>query len=426
MSVWSKNALFMVVFALTGCGAKTGLLIPDASVDAFVPPDAPPCINVPWMPSMQAPVVVSVATKVHLERADVLFLVDITGSMGGEIDQIRARLRDTIAPAIDNTIPDSALGLATFADFPTLGYGDPGDVPYSLVTPTTTDLTRVQTAVNSISLESGGDNPEGQVEALYQSATGEGLAPWIQPSFGCPMGGSGYACFRSGSMPIIFLFTDAPFHNGPFSTDDFYTGIVPPPHSYPEAVAAVNSIGARVIGFASGEADARMELERVALDTHATNTSGAPLVFDIGADGQNLDTQVVSALEQFSAALHFNINAVATDPNPTDGVDVTQLVQAVVPDHATPMSGVGSVDLATGTFVEVLAGTSVYFKIILRNDVIAPTNVPQTFNIVIEFRGDGTTALGQATIQVTIPAINMMGCGDGGVLDDASITVFAP
>src|SRR6185503_8772042 len=102
------------------------------------------------------------------------------------------------------------------------------------LTSVTTDLVAVQSGVDLLPLLDGNDGPEAQVEALYQIATGEGLGSFVEPSSGCRSGGAGYACFRRDALPIILMFTDAPFHNGP--NDQYpYQGIAPAPHSWQQA-----------------------------------------------------------------------------------------------------------------------------------------------------------------------------------------------
>ncbi|MFN7702939.1 MAG: hypothetical protein ACK5U8_34020, partial [Deltaproteobacteria bacterium] len=90
-----------------GCGAKTGLEVPDAaidaaldarSVDAGVPLDsAVPCIE---LSPDAGPVELPLDTQVEVGRADVVFLVDVTASMDQEIEQIKANLRDRLAPGL--------------------------------------------------------------------------------------------------------------------------------------------------------------------------------------------------------------------------------------------------------------------------------------------------------------------------------------
>jgi hypothetical protein len=225
--------------------------------------------------------------------ADVLFLMDTTGSMGGEIAQIQARLRDTIIPGLAAEIADVRFAVARFDDFPVGSYGSSGDLPFQLVQPITSDVLATQSAVNSLSARGGGDGPESQVEALYQSATGAGISPWT-PSASCPSGG-GYPCFRPGATPIVLLFTDAEFHNGPGGRAA-YGGISPTPHTYAQAVSALNAIGAKVLGLMSGT-PALSDLTQIARDTGALAADGTPIVFDIGSDGARLGVEVVRAIQ---------------------------------------------------------------------------------------------------------------------------------
>src|SRR5688500_9256551 len=233
-----------------GCGAKTGLDVPDASPDsgrdggADAGVDAAiPCIEIPLDGGI---IEVPLDIEAELARADVLFLVDTTASMQDEIDQIRDGLRDRIAPGISAAIPDSALGVASFDDFPADPCGQAGDAPFELLTPITDDLTRVQAAVDALELGNGVDRPESQVEALYQVATGAGLGSYVPPSFGCPSGGVGYPCFRPEALPVVLLFTDAPFHSGPGGSNPYTCTPTPPPHDYSDAVEALTRLGIRV------------------------------------------------------------------------------------------------------------------------------------------------------------------------------------
>ena len=105
---------------------------------------------------------------------------------------------------------------------------------------------------------------------------------------------SGYACFRRDALPIIILIADAPSHNGPTPRNDYDAAAFlnpatcPPtiprcqasraPHSFDEAMGAVNRLGARVIGINSGTPpfSGRSDLERLARDTGAVTSTGSP------------------------------------------------------------------------------------------------------------------------------------------------------
>ena len=228
--------------------------------------------------------------------ADVLFLVDTTGSMGGEIAEIQSRLRSTIIPGLAMEIADVRFSVASFDDFASGSYGSFGDVPFRMVQPITSSVTTTQSAVNTLRAAGGADAPESQVEALYQVATGAGHGSWVPARGTCATGGTvGYPCFRPGATPIILLFTDADFHNGRGGAFP-YSGIFPTPHTYTQAVSALNAIGAKVLGLMSGLA-ARDDLMNIARDTGAVASDGSPIVFDIGTDGRSLGPDVVRAVQ---------------------------------------------------------------------------------------------------------------------------------
>jgi len=377
----------------------------DAGVDAG---DASiPCVEIPFD---GGPIDLPLETEAEVSRADVVFLIDVTASMQDEIDRIRDQLRDRLAPGIEMEIRDTQLGVATFADFPVEPHGDPLDDPFNLLLPMTDDLSRVQAAVNSIELGNGRDEAESQVEALYQVATGEGLSRFIPPSFGCPSGGFGYPCFRDDALPIVLLFTDAPFHNGPGGRNS-YSGIVSPaPHTFEEAMDALNALDIRVIGFDSGGGEARPDLRETASRTGAINAMGQPLVFDIGRDGRGLGTGVIDAMKTFADAAVFDIDLVLRDPAPGDGVDVVAFVDTVIPLRADPMDGVERIDVEAGVFRGVTSGTTVVFQLQIRNDAVVPGSEPQRFDLEVIFRGDSRTQLARQIVILVIPGADGAGC----------------
>lgn len=399
-----------------GCGARTGLEVPDAaidaaidarSVDAGVPLDADiPCIEL--LPDA-GPVELPLDTQVEVGHADVVFLVDVTASMDQEIDQIKDNLRDRIAPGIRDTIRDARLGVATFADFPVTPCGDPGDVPFSLNLPVTDDVARVQAAVSAIETLQGHDSPESQVEGLYQLATGAGRGAFVPPSFGCPSGGFGYPCFRDDALPVVLLFTDAPFHNGPSGSNPYECALPVEPAHYADAVAALTARDVRVMGLYSGPGDGRDDLEAIARDTGAVS-DGVPIVFDIGESGTRLSEGVIQSIRTLASVIELDIDVLLVDPVPGDGVDPRAFVARVIPLRAEPMSGVGEIDTAAGVFRRVRTGTRVVFQLELRNDAVAPGRGPQRFLLELVFRGDGRQRLDTRTIEIVVPGLDGSGC----------------
>lgn len=402
---------------LVACGTKSGIphpqitrdAGPDATMDAGMDASIP-CFEVPID---GGPINASLNVEAEVGRADIVFLVDVTQSMQEEIDRIRGRLRDLIVPGVREAIPDSQFAVATFADFPVMDYGSANDDPFTLFVPSTDDITQVQAAVDAIELGDGVDQPESQVEAVYQLATGDGIGSYVPPSVGCPGRGIGYACVRRDALPVILLFTDAPMHNGPtgaFLYDPSRLGVNP--HTYAQALAAVRAIDARVIGFDSGAGAGRPDLIAFARDTDTLDESGRPLVYDIGVTGESLGREVVAAVRTFAGSLVQDVDAIARDPVSGDGVDVLMFIEAVRPLSASPMSGIGSIDVANGIFRDVQAGTELTFQITIRAGSVVPGPMPQRYLVEIVFRGNGRTRLASRLIEIVIPAQDGQGCED--------------
>ncbi len=172
--------------------------------------------------------------SVQVRTADVYFLMDTTGSMGEEIYNLRTGLTSgTYIPgcsggiigAIRCTIPDAWFGVGYHDDYPVSPYGSAGwDDVYRNLQSITSSVSAAQTAVNSLALHGGNDGPESQTQALWAVASGGGLGPYLAAQTGCTGGHWGYPCFRPGTIPIVILFTDAPFHNGPYGYNHSFGG----------------------------------------------------------------------------------------------------------------------------------------------------------------------------------------------------------
>lgn len=432
----SRTLVSLALLASAGCGAKTGLLVPDVPVPtdiADVPTDAPRqdlCIDV----TPDAGVVtVNLLTRPQLSIADVFFIVDRTGSMEEEIDSIKLNLQRTIVPGIAATISDVQFGVATYADFPFEPYGDVGDVPFTLVTPIDRSIANVQGAVNSIRVGGGGDNAEAMVETLFEVSSGEGYRPWIPPASPCGAPGRvGYGCLRPNAQAIFLVIADAPMHNGPdgqsaysaraFTAPTRCPSYLPScaasrgPHTYDEALAALRAARARVIGIDSGRApfSGLAHLQRLARDTETVTASGQPLVFSIGADGSELDARVVNAVRTFTQQVRFNASARVIDLDATR--PASALVRAVRPVSASPASAITRIE--GSTFIGVVPGTQLTFALDLATN-LPRMPVAQRFPARIQFLADGRPNLGFQDIEIVIPADDGSGCAAG----DAGVTV---
>ncbi len=361
-------------------------------------------------------------------RLDVHFSIDTTGSFGGEIQALKANLQDTLIPRLRARVPDLAIGVSRFGDFPVRPFGVAGDRPYDLLTPVTTDFGRVAVAVYGLSLQNGGDVPEASIEALYQIATGAGLAgppggaidrfaPRPDVAGSGALGGVG---FRAGAARVVVQVTDAPSHD---PVD--YGASVPGTHTLDQAAAAMRAVGARMIGIASGE-PARPQLEALARATGAvvppeggrcvTGLGGmtrspvggqCPLVFDIGADGSGLTFSVLDAITRFLDSLAFSTVSGAVENDPRGFVTSVEAASAVVPagvaePHREDRLPAGALDGVADTFTDVSTRTRLTFRAHVRNTRVASLEMPQVFFVRVALTGDGVV-LGERIVRIIVP-----------------------
>ncbi|MGE0790607.1 MAG: hypothetical protein AB7S26_33320 [Sandaracinaceae bacterium] len=425
-----RGTLALGLALLVGCGSRTGLAIPDAptedagaptpdagddagapdaGVDAGPPidPDPDPCVVIPAGP---VPTTFDVSFTARIVAADLVFLVDNTSSMGTLIREVQDTLRARLIPALAAAIPDLQMAVAIYRDFGFSPYGSFGDTPIEVLQASTSDVDLLEGAVDRMAERGGGDLPESATEALYQLATGEGLEPFIAP-VACPDAGIGAACLRADAVPIVVLFTDAPFHNGP-SLPGSYVGVDPAPHGYPATLAALEQHGFRVLGLLAALTimgqRARDDLEIVARDTGAVTPDGEPIVFDLGGGRRPAASHVIRAVEELVDETTIDVEPVAEDL-PGDAVDATRFVRSAVPLAATPTDGA---TIEGGRFVSVTPGTRVTYRFTVVNDTVAPGPVEQRFGLRLVLRDAGGATLTSRDVELIVPSIDGTGsCG---------------
>lgn len=388
LGVASLGALSLAAFPLAGgCGAKTGLERPVPEpvnpepdpLDAGVPaPPGPPRVCVSLPPGAR-PLEVEVEVPAVLATVDVFFLLDATGSMVDEITNVRRGLRERVVPGVRDIIPDAAFGVGLVGEFPVDPHGDDDVRPYELRSPITESVLAVEGALERLPEWANRDEPEAQVEGLFQTATGEGYSGpgAIPPSRGCPRGGSGGACFRDEALPVILLVTDAPFHHGPPGVSPVSPyRFSPPPHTYQDAVDALRSLGALVLGLAARDEGAMTpaaHLRAVARDTGAVGADGAPLVLDIGASGDRVGRGVVDAIERLASDVPLDVDGVLRDVG-GDAFDATTVITDLRIARVDPPDGAGSVDGATAR--DTAPGTRLTFGLTIDPSAVDPPETP--------------------------------------------------
>ncbi len=335
-----------------------------------------------------------------LRVADVYFLIDTTGSMTGPINNVRSSLSAPggIIDQVRAEIPDVWIGVGEYRDF--------GDAKiYNHIQDMSPDAAAAQAAVAGLHATGGGDIPEGAVPAIWSLATGNGVggSGGYGARTGCPAGTFGYACFRSGAVPIAVVIADAPFHNGPSGNP--YSGYLVggSPMTWARARPDVVAANMRVVGVPVGPLP-QADLNQIAADT------GAPM--PVVADGGNVSSTVVDQIRTLANSTRFAISAEFVD-DPSDAVDtfaafVERLeaneagdpARGCDPRTATDTNGDGVKE----TFPDVPSGTRVCFDVVVKqNDTVMPTTEPQVFRATIRVLGDGFTELDRREVFFLVP-----------------------
>lgn len=379
------------------------------------------------LPYMSGPVHRNLTFNTNLQLADVYFVIDTTGSMQASLDNVRGSL-SRIAADIRTAIPDVHMGVGHHEDFPVgaptggplpIPYGGMGDEAYFNLQDITDSLEEVQTALNGLTLGNGGDGPESQVEALYQIATAEG-GEWVAsrggtysiPERRCPARPDeetsrfGYPCFRPGALPIVVLVTDVIFHNGLDTTlpgGVNYTNLTPAPHTFDEAAAGLDSIGARFIGVGV-DGFAEQDMSEMARRTGSVDGAGNPLFYEAPAGG--VSDQIIHGITTLATSTPQDVTTDLENVfgNPRD-TDATEFIVSV-----TPVQGYGAGGPGTGferfdetTFYAVIPGTSVEFDVHFENDFVMPPPTTEIFRCQIVVIGNGVARLDVRNVYILVP-----------------------
>jgi len=144
--------------------------------------------------------------EVGLDRVDVVFLLDVSGSMGDELNTVQEQSIE-IMNDLRALVADSAFGAASFVDYNGFidseygeEYASDDDYPYRLEQDITENLNAVRNTLNNITLEYGADWPEAYSRALWEMQ---------------------FLSWRENSKRIVILFGDAIPHDRTFFGEDY-------------------------------------------------------------------------------------------------------------------------------------------------------------------------------------------------------------
>jgi hypothetical protein len=399
-----------------------------------------------------------------IAKADIYFLIDTTASMQPAIDNLKASIDTQIIPTILNgdlaasppipPISDAWIGVGEVRDVPWSPYGQPGDEVYRHrfnvgnqalsgdVQPPVFDgqaykaPASVQKILGQLTAGGGGDGPEATSQALWIAAKNAPYAATIggvwNPGtpYMCPDPGAfGVPCFRPGSVPIFVLVTDAAFHNGPQPANAYDAAKVGGTRTYAEAVDALKSIHANVVGVpvAGGNPGAaRADLTDLANKTGSLYHDPAfggkdyPLVPKTDVATGAVSKEVVRLLGLLAGAGLHDVTTARTNYDCAGGVDCTgdgkpdleyhnPSVEAGMPpyDASKLITSVETVESSASplpyasrtesTFYGVQGAAAVTFRVTADNTTIKPT----------------TLLVMRALIRVQTPAGQLLGGANG-------------
>jgi hypothetical protein len=344
-----------------------------------------------------------------------------------------------------------------------------------------TGLTAIQTAIGALAVGGGGDGPESAFDALYSAASGmaslncNGNGSTLVPKFdpttapgsvtGEMTGTGGGMGFRTGSLPVFVMATDAEMHDSGDPADTAYNAFKMYTKGHADALSAITALGGRFVGIASTEGGAgfspnfagtsvsgmwepHAQMVWLAQQTNSTvppaafgGTCGAgqcctglngaaeapimgvcPMVYRVDSNGSGLGTSVGDAISKLVSFGGFDdgtsVVGKMTDESmpgvPLPGTHTTADFLApvganrgITPLDSMPavgaMGGPASIDMTHNTFVDVQPGTQLRFTVRAYNDFVPATPEPQFYKATIQVVGDGTALLDSRDVYILVP-----------------------
>ncbi len=343
--------------------------------------------------------------QTNIQIADVYFLMDTTGSMGGEIAAMRAAVRDIVTnitcedfgtactdddacaagqicslegrciadPVTSACIASVYTGVGTYE-------GNPNSYRnrLSLQGDSAMTQTRIPTSAN------GG----GASESLFESVACV-ADPMVCAGAGCDGTGTGIGCpgYRMDAVRILVTVTDEPNQCDSSSC------------SANTAMAAGMRLASAGITFVGVDADfrntPRTHLTAIATQSGSFDSTGAPLVYD--GDGAAVTAAVTAAINEIVNGVPLRVTIEAAD-EPDDDGDALPFIDFL----EVNVSGTGECTMVTPTedtdadghddaFPELLPGTSVCWDVVpITNDIVMPELRPLVFRARLTVRGDGS------------------------------------
>lgn len=357
--------------------------------------------------------------KTNIQSVDVAFVVDTTFSMNPEIGGIRTALAGTLLTQLQAAIPNVGMAIAHANDL------DEGRDLVRVLQTITPTLSLAQAAANQLRVFNGGDIPEGQVPALFHVMTGQAVTG--VPAYTPPAGTTGAVNFRSGSVPVVVMISDAAWHTNRGGA------------TLAQVQTAFTSANARFVSLTSdgpaNENEANTLSDATASNlppsaftgctagqccTGVNNAARAPsagrcrLNFKYQKTSPNISAGVVSAIKAIAVGSTYDVTVVPrNDPANPSAVDATKFIKALrAKDEGDPSQGCPAAaakdtngDGIKDTFTAVTVGTPVCFEVIPQtNTTVEPQATAQFYNAFLDVVGvPGNIKLDQRKVLFLVP-----------------------
>jgi hypothetical protein len=221
-----------------------------------------PNVNQAADPGAVIHVTKTVSTPPIPPKPDIVLLADKTGSMGGELANVKANFASIIGQ-VQAVQPDAQFAVAAYCDF---GDADPA---YQRFSDLTGDATALDTAINNVNLCDGGDTEEAQLNALWTIGSG-----------------GNDISFRPGSSRIVVWYGDNPGHDPSGG------------HTEADATASLTGVDAKVIAISTGAAN---NLDGTGQATRITGATGGELLTGVAAS--DVSAAILSGLRNLDVTV---------------------------------------------------------------------------------------------------------------------------
>ena len=312
-------------------------------------------------------ITVTIQKNAGTPKADVYFLADTTGSMGGVLAAVQAGANN-ILTTLSGLGLDLMFGVGNYKDFPPASPS-----PFSHQLAPTNIAATITTAIGAWSASGGGDIPEGQFLALDRLAQ--------------PPGGS--VGWRPSAKRIIVWFGDAPGH------DPICTALSGLASAITEASVTARLVTEEMAVLAISTATPGLDANPVPGSTDYTGTCGAPA----GTAGQA--TRL----------------AAATGGAFVSGINPANIVNTIISLVTAAVSGINHVMLAPSATIAPLVlsitpavgygplsgDTEHVLKFDVKFRGVPCAEKDQVFNGTLDVVTDGAV-VAMKKVQITVPA----------------------